>query len=65
MSLVSLIIALVVVGFLLWAVNTFIPLDGKVKTLLNVVIIIVLVLYVLDAFGVFGALSGARVPRVD
>lgn len=57
MSLLYLIITLVVVGLILWAINTFIPMDGKVKTLLNVVVIIVLIFWLLSAFGVVDVLN--------
>lgn len=57
MSLIAIVIALIVVGVLLWLVNTYIPMDAKIKMLLNVVIIIVLVLWLLKAFGVWGYLT--------
>lgn len=61
MSLVSLIVTLVVVGVLLWLVNTYIPMDSKIKGILNIVIVIVVVIWLLQAFGVMGSLSGMRV----
>jgi hypothetical protein len=64
MSLLSLIIAIVVVGILLWAVNSFIPMDAKVKTILNIVVIVILVVWLLSAFGLFDSLRGVQVPRV-
>lgn len=63
MSLLSLVIALIVVGVLLWLVNTYIPMDGRIKTILNVVVVIVVLLWLLQVFGVMGALD-APVPRV-
>lgn len=50
MDLFSLIIVLVIVGVLLWAVNTLIPMDAKIKTILNAVVVIVLVLWLLSLF---------------
>ena len=61
MSLLSLVITLVVIGVLLWAVNTYIPMDSKIKTILNVVVVIAVVLWLLRAFGVLGSLSDVRV----
>ena len=61
MPLLNLIIVLVLVGVLLWAVNNYIPMDGKIKQILNVVVVIAVVLWLFDAFGV---LSGAREIRV-
>lgn len=64
MPLVSLIVLIVVVGVVLWLVETFIPMDAKVKLLLQVVVVIVLLLYVLAAFGILPALNSVTVPRV-
>lgn len=55
MSLVSLIVIIVLVGFLLWLIETFIPMNAKVKLLLQVVVVIVLLLWVLQALGVLSA----------
>lgn len=63
MSLISLIITIVVVGLLLWAVNNFIPMEGRIKQILNVVVIICLVLWLLNAFGVFSGMSGVRIGK--
>lgn len=64
MSLLGLVIVLIVVGVLLWMVNTYIPLDPKIKTILNVVVLICVVLFVLQAFGLFQSLNAVRVPQV-
>jgi hypothetical protein len=53
MDLLTLMIVLVVVGVLLWLVNTYIPMDGKVKKVLNIAVIVVIVLWLLKALGVF------------
>ena len=61
MSLVSIIIALIVAGVLLWLVNTYIPMDGKIKKILNIVVVVVVVLWLLNVFGVLGDLRSIRV----
>jgi ABC-type siderophore export system fused ATPase/permease subunit len=61
MSLLSLIVTLVVVGVLLWLVNNYIPMDSKIKSILNVVVVILVVLWLLQAFGLLGSLGGVRV----
>jgi hypothetical protein len=61
MSLISLLIALVIVGVVLWLINTYIPMDGKIKKILNVVVVIFVVVWLLGAFGVFGPHSHAHV----
>jgi uncharacterized membrane protein YeaQ/YmgE (transglycosylase-associated protein family) len=65
MSLISLILVLAVIGLLAWAITTFVPMPGNIKTLIIVVCGIVALLYVLSAFGVIPALSGVRVPTVS
>ncbi len=61
MSLVTLILVLALVGFLVWAIQTFIPMDPKIKTLLSVVVVIVLLLWVLQSIGL---LTGGPTIRV-
>jgi hypothetical protein len=60
MSLVTIVITLIVVGVLLWLINTYIPMDGKIKKILNVVVVIVVVLWLLNVFGVMGHLRELR-----
>jgi hypothetical protein len=64
MSLLSLVVSLIVVGVLLWLVNTYIPMDGKIKRILNIVVVVVVVLWLLSAFGVLGHARDIQVPRV-
>jgi len=52
---------LIVVGVLLWLVNNYIPMDGKIKGILNAVVVIVVVLWLLQAFGLLGDIAGIRV----
>ena len=61
MSLISLIIIIVAIGVILWAVNTYIPMEPNIKKLLNVVVIVVLVLWVLSAIGLLPELASIRV----
>ena len=61
MSLVTLVITLIVVGVILWLVNTYIPMDGKIKKVLNIVVMVVVVLWLLNVFGVWGHLKDVRV----
>jgi hypothetical protein len=63
MSLLSVILTLVVVGLLLWLINQFIPMDAKVKQILNVAVIVILVLWLLSVFFGFD-LSGVREVKV-
>ncbi|MGA7676309.1 MAG: Thivi_2564 family membrane protein [Rhizomicrobium sp.] len=63
MSLVGLVVVLIVVGVLLWLVNTYIPMDGKIKSILNAVVVIGVVLWLLSVFGVLNSLSSIHVGR--
>ena len=64
MPIISVLITLILIGVLLWLVNTYIPMDGKIKNILNVVVIILVVLWLLSVFGVFYSGSLGNVPRV-
>jgi hypothetical protein len=61
MSLIGLILTLVVVGILLYLVNNYIPMDSKIKTIINVVVVIVVVIWLLQAFGLLGSLRDIRI----
>ena len=61
MSLIGLVITLVVVGVLLWLLNNYVPMDGKIKSILNVVVVIVVVIWLLQAFGFLGSLQNIRI----
>jgi hypothetical protein len=61
MSLVTIVVTLIVVGVLLWLVNTYIPMDGKIKKILNITVVVVVVLWLLNVFGVWGHLRDVRV----
>jgi hypothetical protein len=61
MPLINLVVVLLVVGVLLWLVNTYIPMDRKIKSILNIVVVIVVVIWLLQAFGVLGSLDSVRI----
>ena len=63
MSLLHVVIVLVVVGVLLWLVNSYIPMDGKIKKILNVVVVIAVVLWLLQVFGLLGSLESMRIGK--
>jgi hypothetical protein len=63
MPLIQLVIVLIVIGVLLWLVNNYIPMDGKIKRILNIVVVIAVVLWLLSVFGLFSSLSGIHVGR--
>jgi len=59
--MLSLIVTLIVIGVLLWLVNSYVPMDAKIKTILNVVVVIAVVLWLLNVFGLLGGLSNVPV----
>ncbi len=63
MTLISLAVVLIVVGILLWLVNTYIPMDGKIKNILNIVVVVCVVIWLLNLFVGGGQLSQIRVGR--
>ncbi len=63
MPLIQVLIVLIVVGVLLWLVNTYIPMQGAIKSILNGVVVIVVVLWLLNVFGVLSSLTNLRVGR--
>jgi hypothetical protein len=61
MPLLQILLVLVVVGVLLWLVNSYIPMQGTIKSILNAVVIIAVVLWLLDVFGLFHSLAHIHV----
>lgn len=61
MPLIQILVALVVVGVVLWLVNNFIPMAGSIKKLLNWVVIIAVVVWLVNVTGILHYLSGIRV----
>ncbi len=57
MPLLNLVITLIVIGVGLWAVNTYIPMDRRIRSILNVVVVIGVLLWLLRAFGVVGSVG--------
>ena len=63
MPLIHVVLVLIVVGVLLWLVNSYIPMAGSIKSILNAVVVIVVVLWLLSVFGLIGELSNIRVGK--
>ena len=61
MPLLTIVITLIVVGVLLWLVNTYIPMDGKIKKIINIVVVVAVVFWLLNVFGVWGHLRYVHV----
>jgi hypothetical protein len=63
MPLIQVVLVLVVVGVLIWLVNTYIPMAGSIKSILNAVLVIVVVLWLLNVFGLLDNLTRLRVGK--
>jgi hypothetical protein len=63
MPLMNVLLTLIVAGVLLWLVNTYIPMDAKIRKVLNVVAVVGVVLWVLNVFGLFSSMAGVRVGK--
>jgi hypothetical protein len=61
MPLIQVLLALIVVGVLLWLVNSYIPMASSIKSILNAVVVIVVVLWLLNVFGLFHSISRIHV----
>ncbi len=62
MTLVNIVVVLVVVGLVMWLINTYIPMAGGIKSLLNVVVFIVVLVWLLQGFGLIGNIRGVHFP---
>ena len=60
MPLVYIVLVLIVVGVGLWLINTYIPMAGSIKTILNVVVVVAVVIWVLQAVGMWGRVTSYR-----
>jgi hypothetical protein len=63
MPLITLVIILIVVGVLLWLVNTYIPMDPKIKGILNAVVVIGVVIWLLQALGLLGTIENIHIGK--
>ena len=61
MPILTVLIVLIVAGVILYLVNNYIPMDGKIKNILNVVVVIVVVVWLLKIFGVIAYLKGLNI----
>jgi len=61
MDLITVVITLIVVGVLLYGINRFIPMDSTIKNILNIVVVIVVVLWLLQGYGLIGNIDQIKV----
>jgi len=63
MPLLQVVIVLIVIGVLLWLVNNYIPMDGKIKSILNAVVVIAVVIWLLQVFGLLEQVENFRIGK--
>jgi hypothetical protein len=64
MPLIQVILVLIVVGVVLGLINRYIPMAGSIKSILNAVVVIVVVLWLLKIFGLLGYLSKLHLGKI-
>ncbi|MEO5892411.1 MAG: Thivi_2564 family membrane protein [Ferruginibacter sp.] len=61
MPLLTVLIVLIVAGVILYLINRYIPMDSKIKSILNIVVVIVIIVWLLKVFGIWGSISSIKV----
>jgi hypothetical protein len=61
MTLIGLIITLVIVGLILYLINQYVPMQPAIKNILNIAVIIIVILWLLQATGVLGPLGDVKI----
>jgi hypothetical protein len=61
MSLLNILLIIIIAGVILYLINNYIPMDRKIKRILNIVVVIILIVWLLKVFGVFGYLGNLHI----
>ncbi|HQF38311.1 MAG TPA: hypothetical protein PK322_04260 [Opitutaceae bacterium] len=64
MPLLTTVLTLIVVGVLLWLVNSYIPMAASIKKILNILVVVAVILWLLYGFGVLGNGAGVHMPAI-
>jgi hypothetical protein len=64
MPLLNVVITLIVIGVLLWLINTYIPMQGAIKSILNAVVVIAVIIWLLYGFGIISHSGAVNLPAV-
>jgi hypothetical protein len=64
MPLMSTAVTLIIIGIILWAINTYIPMQGTIKSILNFIVVVVVILWLLQGFGIIGHSGDIHLPTV-
>ena len=63
MPLINLVVVLIVIGVALYLINNYIPMASSIKTILNVVVVVTVCIWVLQAVGLWAGISSYRLVR--
>ena len=63
MPIIQIIIVLCVIGFLLWLIEAYVPMDAAIKKIIQIVIIFAIVLWLLNVFGLLGGMGTLHLGR--
>jgi len=63
MPLINIVVVLIVVGVALWLINRFIPMASSIKTILNVVVVVVVCVWLLQVAGLWTQVTSFRLTR--
>ncbi len=64
MPLINVVLTLVVVGLVLWVINTYIPMQSTIKSILNLVVVIAVIIWLLYGFGIITSGGDVHMPTV-
>jgi hypothetical protein len=64
MPLINVVVTLIVIGVLLWLINTYIPMQSTIKSIINIVVVIAVVLWLLYGFGIISNSGDIKMPVV-
>ncbi len=64
MTLIDIVLIFVVIGLVMWLINSYVPMAAGIKSLLNVVVFVVVLVWVLRVFGLVGEIPGVHMPRL-
>ena len=60
MPLLNLVVVLIIVGVALYLINRYIPMASSIKTILNVLVVVVVCVWLLQATGLWGNVTSFR-----
>jgi hypothetical protein len=63
MPIVNVVLTLIVVGVVLWLINTYIPMQSTIKSIINIVVVIAVVLWLLYGFGILSHSGNISLPK--